>query len=575
MAADNPPSNTHTLDNDGLQDIDLESQTDLAHEPEPFYEIILKTEKPTKSLLNHPWSGKGTDDDPFIVEFIRDDPRNPKHFKQWQKWTFCIIMATATLGVAMGSSAYTGGTIQIIEEFHCTEEVATLGLSLFVLGFAIGPLFWAPMSELYGRQKTFFISFGAYTAFNAGSAGAKNIQSLLILRFFAGAFGSSPMTNAGGVISDLFEANERGLAATLFSAAPSMGPIAGPIMGGFVGETVGWRWILGVVTIYTGVIWILGSLVVPETYAPILLQRRAAALSKETGKCYISALDKGRNKTPAQIFRVTLARPWQLLFHEPICLLLSIYISIVYGTLYLTFGAFPIVFEEHRGWNQGISGLAFLGIAVGMLLGLVYFWWDNNKRYARVARSSPNGFAPAEARLPPTQIASICLPIGLFWFAWTNYPSIHWIVPIIAVAPFGFGLNLLFVSIINYLIDCYVIYAASALAANAVLRSLFGFAFPLFTQQMYNRLGIHWASSIPAFLTVLCLPFPFYFYKYGEKIRRKCKYAAHAAQMLDLMRRAELEKPVSTDNPESQATDDTDGPSPPRETETNEATKPE
>lgn len=574
MAATNSPSPENPnpeQERDQDQVIDLESQTDLPHEPEPFYELALKLEKPTRSLLEHPWSGKGTEEDPFLVEFIRDDPRNPKHFKQWQKWTFCIVMAVATLGVAMGSSAYSGGIIQVIEEFHCTQEVATLGLALFVLGFAIGPLFWAPLSELYGRQLTYFISFGAYTAFNAGCAGAKNIQTLLILRFFAGAFGSSPMTNAGGVISDLFEANERGLAATLFSAAPSMGPVAGPIMGGFVGETVGWRWIMGVVAIFTGVVWIIGSFV-PETYAPILLQRRAAALSKETGKCYISALDKGKDKTVGHLFRVALARPWQLLIREPICLLLSIYIAIVYGTLYLTFGAFPIVFEQHRGWSQGIGGLSFLGVAVGMIFALIYFWWDNNHRYVRTAKSSPDGFAPAEARLPPTLIASICLPVSLFWFAWTNYPSIHWIVPIIAVAPFGFGLNLLFISIINYLIDCYVVYAASALAANAVLRSLFGFAFPLFTQQMYDNLGIHWASSIPAFLTVLCLPFPFLFYKYGEQIRHKCKYAAKAAEVLEVMRRVELQK---ADHADSQTGDETERPDSNEESDPNGRAKPE
>jgi hypothetical protein len=74
------------------------------------------------------------------------------------------------------------------------------------------------------------------------------------------------------------------------------------------------------------------------------------------------------------------------------------------------------------------------------------------------------------------------------------------------------------------------------LAANSVLRSLFGTAFPLFTTQMYEKLGNQWASSIPAFLSLCCLPFPFLFYKYGPKIRSKCKYASEAAKVLEMMR---------------------------------------
>lgn len=125
---------------------------------------------------------------------------------------------------------------------------------------------------------------------------------------------------------------------------------------------------------------------------------------------------------------------------------------------------------------------------------------------------------------------------SVFWFAWTNSPSIHWIVSIIGTAPFGFGMVLVFLSIMNYLIDAYVIFAASVLAANSVLRSCFGAAFPLFTTYMYDALGIHWASSIPAFLAVACMPFPFLFYKYGLAIRKRCKFASEAEQFLRRLR---------------------------------------
>ena len=273
----------------------------------------------------------------------------------------------------------------------------------------------------------------------------------------------------------MFQADERGMAMSFFSAAPFMGPVLGPIVGGFVAETVGWRWVEGVMAIFTGVLWIMGSLYLPETYPPVLLRKRAAKLSQMTGKVYKSKGDVDQGPTTfGHVFKTSLSRPWILLFREPIVLLLSIYMAIIYGTLYMLFAAFPIVYQQERGWSQGIGGLAFLGVAVGMIMAVSYSLWDN-KRYVKISHEH-DGFAPPEARLPPCMIGGICIPIGLFWFAWTNSPSIHWIASIAAGIPFGFGMVLVFLSIMNYLIDAYTIFAASVLAANSVLRSLFGAA---------------------------------------------------------------------------------------------------
>ena len=334
----------------------------------------------------------------------------------------------------------------------------------------------------------------------------------------------------------MFEARQRGLAMSIFAAAPFMGPTLGPIVGGFVGQTIGWRWVMGVSAIFTGVLWLLGTFTIPETYAPVLLRKRAAALSKMTGQVYRSELEIARGPPPTltQNFKIALSRPWILLFREPIVLLLSIYMAIIYGTLYMCFGAFPIVYAENRHWSQGISGLAFLGVAVGMLIAVIWSIPDNN-RYLRAedaAKARGERGAPPEARLPPSIIGSVCIPVGLFIFAWTNYPSIHWSVSIIFTAPFGFGMVLVFLSIMNYLIDAYTIYAASVLAANSVLRSLFGAIFPLFTTYMYRGLGIHWASTVPAALALVCVPFPFLFYRFGKKIRLSCKYSREADEAM-------------------------------------------
>lgn len=311
--------------------------------------------------------------------------------------------------------------------------------------------------------------------------------------------------------------------------------MTGPIAGGFLGEAAGWRWVQGMIAIFNGVFWIISTVTYPETYIPVLLKQRAAALSKMTGKVYISKLEAGQpSRTVAQQFKTALSRPLVLLFREPIVLFTSIYMAIIYGTLYLCFAAFPIVFQLGRGWSPGIGGLAFCGLAVGMTLAVIGNIVDN-KRYARVA-AAHGGMAPPEARLPAAMVGSVLIPVGMFWFAWTNGPDVHWAVPIIGSGVFGAGIVLIFLSLMTYLVDSYVIFAASVLAANSVLRSLFGAAFPLFTTYMYQDLGVHWASSIPAFLAVACIPCPFIFYKYGAQIRMKCEFASEAANVLQRMR---------------------------------------
>lgn len=276
------------------------------------------------------------------------------------------------------------------------------------------------MSELYGRQYLFAGTYFMLTVFNAAAAGSQNIQTLIILRFFAGAFGSSPLTNAGGVIADIFPAADRGLAMSLFAAAPFLGPVIGPVVGGFVGETVGWRWVEGVMAIFTGVLWIIGIIVLPETYPPVLLRQRAKALSKLTGQVYKSKNDVAQGEvSAAHAFKTSLLRPWILLFREPIVLLLSIYMAIIYGTLYMMFAAFPIVYQEGRGWSAGVGGLAFLGIAVGMVAAVIYSIFDN-QRYKRLMGKYDNGIVPPEARLPPAMIGGIAVTIGLFWYVFCS-----------------------------------------------------------------------------------------------------------------------------------------------------------
>ncbi|KAJ5506990.1 Major facilitator superfamily domain general substrate transporter [Penicillium expansum] len=514
----------------------------------PFWRLIFDQKVVTEEVMQFSYTGSGTEDVPYAVVWIPADPRNPMNFRPIKKWSITLLVSFVTLAVSLVSSAFSGGMSQIMEDFGASQEIVILGVSLFVLGFAIGPLIWAPLSEIFGRRHIFTISFMFLTVFNAGAAGAKNIETLIVLRFLAGSFGSSPFGNGGGTIADMFPASQRGIAISLFAAAPFLGANTRPTV------AAGWRWVEGLLAAFSGVLWLCIIFLLPETYAPVLLRRRAERMSALTGKVYRSQFDIDRGPAPlGKTLKTALSRPWILLFCEPIVLLFSIYMAIIYGTLYMLFAAYPIVFQEVRGWSEGIGGLAFLGILVGMVMAVIYTF-PENFRYSKKCSQTTDRLAP-ELRLPPSMVGGIALPIGLFWFAWSNSPNIHWIASVAAGAPFGFGMVLVFLSVFNYLIDSYTIFSASVLAANSALRSLFGMAFPLFTTYMYQNLGIHWASSIPAFLALACVPFPFIFYKYGARIRQRCTYASEADAFM--RRLAERNQAARREEPDSEKNDKT------------------
>jgi hypothetical protein len=206
---------------------------------------------------------------------------------------------------------------------------------------------------------------------------------------------------------------------------------------------------------------------------------------------------------------------------------LTLYMSIIYGVIYLNFAAYPVVFQKLRGWSLGVGSLAFLGIVVGVILALAFVVLYVNPRYISTA-SRRGGPALPEDRLEPAVIGGVAALIGLVGFAATASPDVHFIAPIIFGAPVGFGVVLIFFAVIGYLVDAYSVYAASVLAANAFVRAAFAAAFPLFTVPMYDNLGVHWASAIPAFLILACIPAAMILQRYGATIRAKSKWAARA-----------------------------------------------
>ena len=347
----------------------------------------------------------------------------------------------------------------------------------------------------------------------------------MLCRFIGGLFGCAPLAIVGGSLADFWGPVERGFALGLFAGATFIGPVAGPIMGGFITQSyLGWRWTAWITFIMAAFFGPLALFICSESYAPVLLQRKAAKIRFETKNWAIHAPADENQINASAIVSKYLLRPFVMMALEPILVLITIYMSMIYGILYLFFEAYPIAFQEQRGWNGGVGSLPFLGITVGVVTGVAIITYASNTRFKR--KMEANGGRPIpEERLVPMIIGAFLLPIGLFWFAWTSNPHITWVPQVLAGIPTGAGVLLIFLQGLSYIIDVYLMNANSALAGNTLVRSVAGGGFPLFATAMYHKLGVAWATSLLAFLTVAFLPVPILFFIYGKKLRTLSKYS--------------------------------------------------
>ncbi|OAQ98834.1 hypothetical protein LLEC1_05740 [Akanthomyces lecanii] len=420
-------------------------------------------EQPRRSRVAPSYS---QEKDPYEVGWDdgANDPLCPWSFKKVKKWVIVSILCAGSFTVTNISSGYTSTYEQMEAEFGNSRIVSVLGLSLFVLGIAFGPMLFGPLSEFYGRRPIYLVAWVVFVLFLFPGAFGTNIQTILVARFFGGFSGSAFLAVSGGAVGDLFQRHELQAPMVLFSLAPFLGPTAGPLIGGFINYNVDWRWTYYVFLVWTGVLLVAVVFFVPETYHPILLRNKARGLRKRTGDDRWLAPTEKTQRSVIRAIGLSLLRPMQLLVFEPMCLNLCLLSAMLLGILYLFFGAFALVFSTNYGFNLWQIGMTFIPICVGMF------------------------------------IASATDPL----------------------------IVLVYTGIFTFLVDAYPTYAASALAANAFVRCLFATAFPLFGNQMYHKLGFQWASTLLAFLLLAMMPFPFIFFRYGKQIRKKSRYATTA-----------------------------------------------
>ncbi|KAL4786423.1 major facilitator superfamily domain-containing protein [Aspergillus varians] len=450
-----------------------------------------------------------------FVTFTIGDPEHPYNWSRLYRWYVTMVASSVVVCVAFGSSIVTGGLGLIEDKYDVSLEVAILTCSIMVCGFAVGPLLWSPLSEIIGRQPVYIISLLLYTIFNIPCALSPNIGGLLVCRFLCGVWSSSGLSLAGGTIADIWSIEDRGMAIAYFAAAPYCGPVLGPIVCGWINVGTGrldlFFWVnlafAGLMVILMGAI--------PETYAPVILKRRAARLRKETGNPDIMTEQEKTKLTLMEIVRTSLIRPITMIMTEPVLDLMCMYIVLIYAMLYAFFFAYPVIFGELHGYNDGQIGLMFIPILIGAFFALLTTPIIENQ-FKRVC----HGREPTpEDRLIGALLGAPFIPIALFILGATSFKHIIWVGPASSGIAFGYGMVLCYYSVNNYIIDSYQKYAASALAAKVFLRSGGGAAFPLFTTQMYHRLGLQWASWLLAFLGVGMVLIPYAFYFFGAKLR--------------------------------------------------------
>ncbi|KAF3765376.1 MFS general substrate transporter [Cryphonectria parasitica EP155] len=423
----------------------------------------------------------------------------------------------------MGSSVASNEIPALQKVFHVPNGSQTiLPATMYLIGFVLGPLVFAPLSEQYGRRPVLVWTLCLYIIFTMACALAPNWAALLVFRVLSGIFASPPMSVTGGSIADVDEDKvARGRANVIWSTATLVGPLAGPVISGYTYQ-YSWTWGFWAAMMLSGIC-LVAVLLQPETLATKILRDRAAKLNKEKGSDrYIAPADQERLSLLVTL-KITTTRPIHLMFTEMLVSLTCLYMAFVYSVFYMLLEIFPDIFEGIYGFTAGESGLAFVimfaGSVVTVAVSLLY------DRYAQgIVRKHPHKQAEY-LRLPIACIGGPLFVVALLWLGWTSKPSIPWIVPLLSMVPYGVAYQMIFMAMINYISDAYGIFASSALAACAAARSVAGAVIPLAVDSMVDGLGIAWSCSLLAFISCGLSLVPFGFIIWGEKIRARSNFS--------------------------------------------------
>ncbi|KAK6455536.1 multidrug resistance protein 7 [Scheffersomyces xylosifermentans] len=461
-----------------------------------------------------------------------DDPENPYNWPFYQKAFFIFEIVFLTTSVYMGSAIYTPGVEEIMAEFKVSQVVATLPLSLFVIGYGLGPMVFSPMSEnaVFGRTSIYVITLFIFFILQIPTALSKDIASLCILRFLGGVFASPCLATGGASVCDVLSMPYGPVGIASWALGAVCGPSIGPLIGSVLTVKGGWRWTFWFMCIISGCSFITLSWFLPESYGKTLLYRKAKRLRAITGNQNITSEGEIENSrlTARELAIETLWRPIEISILEPVVLLINIYIALVYSIMYLWFEAYPIVFFETKHFTLIEMGVSYVSIMIGIWIACAIYIPIVFKVFTKKLINKEE--VVPEVFIPMAIVGGICMPTGIFIFGWTSAADLPWIAPLIGAAIFAAGAFLIFQTLFNYLGMSFWRYLASVFAGNDLFRSVIAGVFPLFGKPLFDnlktgRFPVGWGSSILGFITIAMIAIPVLFYLNGPKLRARSKYA--------------------------------------------------
>lgn len=470
------------------------------------------------------WKSDFVSDKDGCLSFAADSHLRPMNWTRKKKLVHTALFGMTTFAAQLNSTSMSTAILPQLfkEEFGVSREVTLLATTFYILGIAFGPMVFAPLSEIYGRKLGVLVPFLLSGVFTFVVACSSTIPAILVFRFVAGFFAGAPVVSSGGVLADIWSPAERGMALGFYAFFVANGPSFGPTISSLLmhasDKTVSWRNPQYFCGLFNFCLFALCEVLCYETYEPLLLAKETKRLRLETGQWYLHCAHDKWTLTSSEMFHVHLLRPFKMLV-SPVIFVVAIFASYVFGLFYMLITGIDLVFSITKGWTGTIATLPnislFLGVSAGLCVNI--FW---GRTYAKKLKAN-NGVPIPEQRFPILMYVAWTLPFGIFLFSWTSWKSVHWVVPCIGILFAGLGVVVIFQGCLNYLVDMNRQYAASAIAANTILRSILAAVFPLFSSQLFHNLGVHWGGSLIGFIALAMLPIPWVFYKYGGMLRQK------------------------------------------------------
>ncbi|OBT70455.1 hypothetical protein VE03_00258 [Pseudogymnoascus sp. 23342-1-I1] len=459
--------------------------------------------------------------DPNLVTWDGpDDPENPFNWPKWRKWAVTLLTSLGGLVTLMSGTMMAPALPMISKDLHTTDATTQMTMSIFVLSFAFGPMVLAPMTEVFGRKPVWLISGCFYILWNTVCGFSKSNALMIAGRFFAGLGASAEFAVTNPILADCWLPEERGHSFAISTFIPLLGPALGPIIGGVISGSVGWRWLFWVLSIFDAILMLSAYVIFPETYAGTILARKARRLRAQTGHAHYTEYESG-DKTLGHRLAISLTRPCRLLATQPIIQLMSFYLAYNFGILYIVLSTFATLWTERYHQSVSVSGLHYIALALGYTIAAQVGARITDRIWQHL-KAKADGETKPEYRVPLMIPGALIIPVGLFTYGWTAQARAHWIAPDMGIAIFGCGIIIGTQAMQAYVMDSFRKYVASASAASQLLRSITGFAFPLFAPQMYHSLGYGWGNSLLAFLFIaIGVPAPLILWRYGERLRAK------------------------------------------------------